>query len=63
MEHTDDRELTKFEEESLQDYLVNEVREIGGRGITKDNYENMFENWIADLSWIEIDLIVAKYTK
>jgi hypothetical protein len=58
----DERELTKFEEESLQDWFVNEVRELGGRGITKDNYEDMFEVWYSDLSWSEIDEIVKHYT-
>jgi len=54
-------ELTTFEENSLQDYLVNEVREIGGIPITKDNYEDMFEVWLESLSKSEIDEIVEKY--
>ena len=59
----DERELTKFEEESLKNYFINEIREIDGRGITKDNYENMFDNWVEGLGWLDIDLIVKKYTK
>lgn len=46
--------LTPEDEKKLQEYLVNEVREIGGRGITKDNCEDLFDYW---LGTVELDLI------
>ena len=48
------------DEKKLQEYLVNEVREIGGRGINKDNCEDMFENWLSSLDLEEVVNILTE---
>lgn len=35
-------------ENFLEDYFM-ELREIGGMPITKDNFEDLFENWLGEL--------------
>jgi len=44
--------------EKLGEYLVNKKREINGRGVTKDNFEDMFENWLSNLSLEEITKMI-----
>ncbi len=46
-----EKEFEKF----LQDYFI-EINEYGGIPITKDNCEDLFENWLSSLDgddWIE----------
>ena len=50
--------LSDEDEVKLQEYLVNEVREIGGRGINKDNCEDMFEVWLSSLDLEELTKIL-----
>lgn len=35
-------------EEYLQERFMS-LREVGGQSITKDNFEDMFDNWLANL--------------
>lgn len=50
--------ITPEQEEKLQKYFNEEVRELGGVGITKDNCEDLFENWSAGLSLSKINKIL-----
>lgn len=50
--------LSKEDEKKLQDYFVNEVREVYGRGITKDNCDDLFENWLCQLDLEELQNII-----
>lgn len=50
--------ITPEQEEKLQKYFNEEVRELGGVGITKDNCEDLYENWSAGLSLSKINKIL-----
>lgn len=50
------RFLSKFEEESLDNYFHNELD-------FEDKKQGNFKDWYENLSWIEIDEIVAHYKK
>lgn len=44
-------------EKKLQDYFIN-TRELGGIPISKDNCEDLFENWLQALTLKEINDIL-----
>jgi hypothetical protein len=44
-------------EHNFEDFLetiFNDLREVGGIGITKDNYENLYEHWLEQLDIQEL---------
>ena len=48
-------------EDWVQDYFVNEEREVDGVPIIKDNFEDMFEGWITNLDVEEWFNLADKY--
>lgn len=50
--------MTPESEQKLQDYFINEVQELGGMGITKDNCEDLFQMWCEGLDLEDITKIL-----
>jgi len=46
--------ITPESEEKLQEYFINQEREFGGMGVTKDNVEDLFEVWSENLDLEDI---------
>jgi hypothetical protein len=49
--------LIEENEKKLSEYFVN-LREVGGIPITKDNFEQVFDNWLSDLTLTDLEEIL-----